>query len=127
MWIRVPREAPSYSLAHGVSSISADDRYGRHAHLSWGASRVGAGIIDPDRLRPICCPRLVRPADSAEALILQFAPGTRFFSADWLDLTPDGRSALISVLTRDDSDLSIGAPLDRRTDLCQSIRSASTG
>jgi eukaryotic-like serine/threonine-protein kinase len=38
-------------------------------------------------------------------LLLPFAPGTRFFSADWLDVTADGRSALISVLTRDESDL----------------------
>ena len=38
-------------------------------------------------------------------LILPFAPGTRFFGADWLDVTADGRSALISLLTRDESDL----------------------
>jgi dipeptidyl aminopeptidase/acylaminoacyl peptidase len=38
-------------------------------------------------------------------LILPFAPGTRFFGADWLDVTPDGRSALVSLLTRDESDL----------------------
>ena len=38
-------------------------------------------------------------------LILPFAPGTRFFGADWLDVTADGRSALVSLLTRDESDL----------------------
>ena len=37
--------------------------------------------------------------------ILRFAPGTRFFGADWLDVTADGRSALVSLLTRDESDL----------------------
>jgi Tol biopolymer transport system component len=40
-----------------------------------------------------------------ERLILPFAPGTRFFSADWIDVTADGRSALISLVTRDESDL----------------------
>jgi len=38
-------------------------------------------------------------------LIFPFAPGTRFFGADSLDVTADGRSALLSLVTRDESDL----------------------
>lgn len=43
----------------------------------------------------------------AERLVMELPPGTRFFSSDFLDIAPDETSALISVISRDESDLVI--------------------
>ena len=59
------------------------------------------------RLRPGAAPQLVAHnlQTRAERLVYTFPPQMEFFASNVVDISPDGRFALVSPVTRDESDL----------------------
>jgi hypothetical protein len=58
------------------------------------------------RVRPGAAPQLVAHnlQTRTERLLYTFAPTIDFFAANFVDISPDGRFALVSPITRDESD-----------------------